>query len=162
MLLVSVCLALGRHAALDQASSLQLPHDFATSVFDTMTRFLRRSSQVGYALAVIAASAALLTGEGRSARALRHTVEHRATASARWIGAQGWQLADTGTWVERHVAALRTAVVGVALIALIWWSSPTVAVVASLCVVALAVLFVLEVLRATTSVPSSTPLEEAS
>jgi hypothetical protein len=147
MALISIGLAVGRQEALDQASSLQISSDAALAGYDTITRFLRRSTQVGYVLALIVIFAALFTGKGRMATAAHRVVNGSSERLAHVLGEQGLLPVSMSVWIEERIAVLRIAVITAGALTLYVWSSPTVTVVLSLLAATLVLLLALETAR---------------
>jgi hypothetical protein len=118
MALLAALLALGRSVYLDTASA-HLPEDAAAALFDAVAQFLRQGLRTLLVLGVLVAAGAWLVGPSSLA------VRIRGGASSGLGGVGGSDFGDFGDWVSRHKPALRVAGLGLAVVALVFWSTPT-------------------------------------
>ncbi|MFG2882052.1 hypothetical protein ACGFYV_06960 [Streptomyces sp. NPDC048297] len=114
----------------------------AASVYDTLTRFLRKEVRAVVALGVIVALAAWLTGPARWARAVRQVWHAGIAASRAQTDRLGLRTGPVGPFVRRHRVGIGWLLVAVAAVAFVLWNHPTGWVVVGL---ALALLFALAV-----------------
>lgn len=148
MVLLLVALAVLRRAYLDSVPPAALPPDAATAVFDTFVRFLLDSTRTLLVVAVVTALAACLYGPARAARAVRATAARGAGAAGRGLRRAGLDTGAGGRLLAKHRGWAFGTVLGVGVLALVLWNRPTVAAVALVLGITLAVLALLAVLAA--------------
>ncbi|AIR99826.1 hypothetical protein [Streptomyces glaucescens] len=148
MVVLLVALAVVRRVYLDSVPPGALPTDAAAAVYDTFVRFLRDSTRTLLVVAVITALVACLYGPGRPARAVRTAADRSTSAAGRRLGRAGMRTGSTGRWLADHRAWTTAVVIAAGALALVLWNHPTVAAVALVLGVAVAVLIVLAVLAA--------------
>jgi len=128
MAVLAVALAIVRVIYLNSVPTAQLPRDAAGALFDGLVRFIRDGLWVIFAISLVVAAGAFLTGPSGGAVGVR-----RAASSA--IGRLGgsWrerlQASPAGGWVSAHKTWLRVAAVAVAVIIFLLWGTPSVALV---------------------------------
>ncbi|MFD7303782.1 hypothetical protein ACFV83_23105 [Streptomyces pharetrae] len=148
MILLLVALAVVRRVYLDSVPPATLPTDAAAAIYDTFVRFLRDSTRTLLVVSVITALVAYLYGPGRPARAVRAATHRGTTAAGLALHRAGMRTGSTGRWLADHQAWTTGAVIAAGVLALVLWNHPTVAAVALVIGVSLAVLVVLAVLAA--------------
>ena len=128
--LLSVGIDVGRRITVDQASQASLDTDATKAVYDALVVALRDWVWYVIAVALFVAVVALLSSPGWIGR-----------LADRFRGASP-EVPPVAVWVRTHRAALWAGVVGLALLVLVVWPTPTllvVAVVVLLAAIALAV-----------------------
>ncbi len=118
----------------------------ATTVFDTLTRFVRGSTRVVAAVGFVGLLATLLAGPSRPAVALRRGVSGALGRAGDEAAGHGVALGAFGTFVAEYVVAIRVAIVAVVVLVLVIQDKPSAGTVlwaAGLTLLALAVLQVL-------------------
>ncbi|MGW7195602.1 hypothetical protein [Streptomyces chryseus] len=148
MVVLLVALAVVRRVYLDSVPPTALPTDAAATIFDTFVRFLRDTTRTLLVVAVVTALIAYLYGHGRLARAVRTTTGRGTTAAGRSLRRAGAGTGSTGHWLADHRAWTTGGVLAAGALVLLLWNHPTVAAVALVLGVALAVQLVLAVLAA--------------
>ncbi|CAM5268053.1 hypothetical protein SGLAM104S_02517 [Streptomyces glaucescens] len=148
MILLLVALAVVRRVYLDSVPPATLPTDAAAAIYDTFVRFLRDSTRTLLVVSAITALVAYLYGPGRPARAVRAATHRGTTAAGLALHRAGMRTGSTGRWLADHQAWTTGAVIAAGVLALVLWNHPTVAAVALVIGVSLAVLVVLAVLAA--------------
>jgi hypothetical protein len=148
MVVLLVALAVVRRVYLDSVPPDALPTDAAAAIYDTFVRFLRDSTRTLLVVAVITALVAYLYGPGRPARAVRTAADRGTTAAGRGLHHAGLRTGSTGRWLTDHRAWTTGGVIAAAAVALVLWNHPTVAAVALVLGIAVAVLIVLAILAA--------------
>ncbi|NUS78582.1 MAG: hypothetical protein HOV70_20615 [Streptomyces sp.] len=141
--LLGIGLTVGRVIYLD-ALPAGVSQPAAGSVYDTLTRFLRRGVRVVVALGVVLALAAWLTGSGRRATYLRRLWSSCIRALRGVADRAGLRTGPVGPFVRRYRTWIVWVLVGAAVLAYLLWSYPTGWVVVGL---ALALLFALAVVE---------------
>jgi len=118
----------------------------ATTVFDTLTRFVRGATRVVATVGLVGLLAALLAGPSRPAVALRRGVSRVLGKAGDEAADHGVRLGAFGAFVAEYVVAIRVAIVAVAVLVLVIQDRPSAGTVlwaAGLTLLALAVLQVL-------------------
>jgi hypothetical protein len=140
--LLAVGVDLGRRVTVDQADQASLNRDATKAVYDALVVALRDWSSYVIAVALLVAVAALVSSPG-------------------WIGRIAERLRGSSpdvppvaVWVREHRAALWAGVVGLALVVLVVWPTPTLLVVA---VVVLLAAIALAAITALARMKSKTP-----
>jgi len=147
--IVLLGLWVGRFAYLNALPPDALPTDAATTLFDTLTRFLVSAAVAGLALGLVMALAAYLSGPSQIGRWVQRGI-HRATdAIANPLGRQFPALAPVGDFLTKYLTYARMIVIGVAALVVFVWPHPTSRVIFVTALIALLVLFVVEVLART-------------
>jgi hypothetical protein len=165
MAVVLVGLRVGRSAYLDALPPDSLPTDAATNLFDTLTRFLVSAGVAGLALGIVMALAAYLSGPSQIGRAVQRGVHRLTDAIASPLGRQFPGMAQTADFLTKYLVYARMIVIGIAALVIFLWSHPTSRVIFVTALIALLVLFIVEVLartnRSDEAGPSAAiPLEE--
>jgi hypothetical protein len=158
MVVLALGLAVFRSIYLDAVPASVLPHDAAAVLYDTIVRFLRLGLRTIFALALVVATGAFLSGRSVTAVRTRQGLT-RAIASLQGGAEQaGFRTGPVGAWVYEHKRALRIGAVALAALALVFWGRPTGKVVLGLTLALLVVLAIIEFLGRQ---PSEPPIEAA-
>jgi hypothetical protein len=146
MVVLALGLAVFRSIYLDAVPASVLPHDAAAVLYDTIVRFLRLGLRTIFALALVVAAGAFLSGRSVTAVRTRQGLT-RAIASLQG-GAEhaGFRTGPVGARVYEHKRALRIGAVTLAALALVFWGQPTGKVVLGLTLALLVVLAIIEFL----------------
>lgn len=150
MIVIGIGLLIGRNLYLDGVPPDKLPRDSAAFIFDTLVRFLRYGIRLLLLVALLVALGAWVSGPSRSAVATRRFV----MSAPRALG-QKLSTGPVGPFVAAHVTALRIGIVALAFIILLLGDAPSLATVIVLAVLAVVLLLVVELLRA--SAPRDRP-----
>jgi hypothetical protein len=146
MVVLALGLAVFRSIYLDAVPASVLPHDAAAVLYDTIVRFLRLGLRTIFALALVVAAGAFLSGRSVTAVRTREGLA-RAIASLQGGAEQaGFSTGPVGTWVYANKRALRIGAVVLAALALVFWDRPTGKVVLGLTLALLVVLAIIEFL----------------
>jgi hypothetical protein len=121
MAVMSIALYIGRSVYLDGATGHDVPRDAAAALFDTFVRFLRSGLRTGFALGVVVAAGAWVTGPAHAAVWLRTTARRALTGVAEQ---EGWDFGPAGLWVSTHKRGLRFAVAALGAVILVWSKRP--------------------------------------
>lgn len=135
--LIGIGLLIGRHLYLSALPGTALPQDVASSVFDTLVRYLRWGIRVIFLIGVVVAVTAWATGPSRHAVALRAGAT-KATGRVK--------SGPVGAFVASYATVLRVAIVGIAIVVLLLMDSAswaTLIVVGAIVVLLLASVHVL-------------------
>jgi hypothetical protein len=145
MLVLGAVLALGRSAYLAQVAGPGLPDDAATAFYDITVHWLRVGIRAIFAVALIVAAGAFLTGPSRAAQATRR----KFGSAVDWVaGGTGVRSSAAGQWVAANKRALRIAAIFVPAGVFLLWTAPTPAVLIVLIAVALLALLAIELVGA--------------
>jgi hypothetical protein len=146
MVVLALGLAVFRSVYLDAVPATVLPHDAAAVLYDTIVRFLRLGLRTIFALALVVAAGAFLSGRSLTAVRTRQGLT-RAIASLQGGAEQaGFRTGPVGAWVYEHKRALRIGAITLAALALVFWGRPTGKVVLGLTLALLVVLAIIEFL----------------
>ncbi|SMQ21609.1 hypothetical protein SAMN06272771_7569 [Streptomyces sp. Ag82_O1-12] len=148
MAVLLVGFAVVRRVYLDSVPPAALPTGAAAAVYDTFVRFLRDSTITLLVVAVVTALVAYLYGPGRLALGARTAADRGTAATGRALEHAGVRTGATGRWLAEHRTWTTAVVMAAGALALVLWNHPTVAAVALVLGIALAVLIVLAVLAA--------------
>lgn len=135
MLALAIALVITRGVLVGTVPSSATAATAAT--YDIVVRFLRTGLRTVFVLGLVVALGAFLAGPSATAVRIRQTAVEMLSWLRLRVGLQG------GTWVYTHRAALRAATTAVAVLSFVFLDRPTpaaVIVIATLLVVALAVL----------------------
>jgi hypothetical protein len=145
MLVLAVVLALVRNLYLDGLpETVSAPA--AAAVFDALVRFLRAGLRTVFVLGLVVAGAAFLTGPSTTAVRVRAAVSGSIRRLRRLSETAGLRTGPVGAWVYRNRGMLRAGVVGVAVLAFVFWDRPTGKVVLLLTLLLLVALAIIEFL----------------
>ncbi len=145
-LLIGLGLALGRTAYLGAATSSVFPRDAAASVWDQLIGFVKSGNRMIFALGVVIALAAAITGPYRWATKLRASFSGAIDAGGQ---KSGLDTGAFGAWTARHARALRITLVILAGLVLVIWTYPTANVIIWLVVAVLVGFAIIQFLVAT-------------
>jgi hypothetical protein len=160
MLLLGLVLAIVRSRYLDAVPPDRLPRDAASTLFDTVVRFLRAGLRAVAAAAVLLAAGAFLTGPSVTAVRLREVTVRAIAAVHRGVAGLGLPLSGVARWLGPRQRLFRILLVVATAVALIAWSYPTTAVVLWITVALLGGLALIQFLATPTAgrpEPSATP-----
>jgi hypothetical protein len=142
MMLVGLALLIGRNYYLDAVSGDVLSRSTAGQMFDTVVRFLRDGLRVICIAALLLALLAWLLGPTPGAVGTRDWIRSAITTAGTAIDAS-----RVTQVARRHRAALRILAVGIGALAVLFWNSPTTAVVLAIAAVVALAWGLIEVLR---------------
>lgn len=126
MALLALALAIGRSIYLSMLPPGTLSPDAAQSLIDTLVVPLRTSLRLVFVVGLLVAIVAFLGGQSRPAVQLRRGIAHVGDLVSGKAGGgtvKPWQLS-----LARYRRILEAAIVGVAVLVLIFWEEPTAAV----------------------------------
>lgn len=146
MVVLGVALTLVRMWYVETTPAGILTAEAAGSVFDTLVRFLRTGLRAVAVLGLVVALAAFLTGPSTAAVKTRATLERGIGSAREGAESAGWDTGRVGTWTFAHRRALRIGVVIAGGLLLMFWSRPTGWVVASIALLVVLALAVIEFL----------------
>jgi len=143
MLVLAAALLIARGVYLNSVPTAELPADAAAALFDGLVRFIRDGLQVIFAISLVIAAGAYLTGG--SAAAVRG--RRGASAGIARLGG-GWQArlhaTPAGAWLSGNKTPLRIAAVALAAIVFLVWGTLSWVLVAWLVLILLVVLGLIE------------------
>ena len=161
MLLLGLALTWGRSAYLGALPS-GVDTQAATSLFDTLVRFLRDALRATLVAALVVAALAFFAGGSVTATRTRGALTGGIGSVRRGAEGRGMRTGRVGGWLYAHRRAARITIAAVAAAVIVFWTNPTVVVVLWTAVVALVVLAVLEFLaRPPGEQPEPAPEEAA-
>jgi hypothetical protein len=146
MLALAAGLLIFRGIYLNSIPSSKLPADAAAALYDTLVRFIKEGLRTLLVVGLVVAGAAFITGPSVTA------VRSRAAFSRGfgWVRTHGdragLSTGPVGRWTYAHRRALRIGATTVAVVAFVFWSRPTAAVVIWLVVLLLIVLGLIELI----------------
>jgi len=142
-LLLGLSLQLGREVYLAKLPPHLISQEAGAIIFDTMVRFLRNSLRAVFALGLIVALIAFLTGPGTAAVWVRRTVGRgmHALGSSTGVAATPF-----GHWVGANKRWLQVGVVVIAAAVLIFIGHPTAGAIFVLAIVALFFILLIELI----------------
>lgn len=140
-----------------------LPHGVntaaATSVFDTLTRFVVQAFRVLFAIGAVMLVAAWVAGPSGAATWIRSLWNRLLGRGGAGIG-NNVDLGPVPKWVAAHLTAIRVVILGIAVLVLVLWSRPTGKVVLLIAVLALIPLALAQLL-ANSAAPPHAAIEPA-
>jgi hypothetical protein len=146
MLVLAAGLLIFRGIYLNSIPNSRLPADAAAALYDTLVRFIKEGLRTLLVVGLAVAGAAFITGPSVTA------VRTRAAFSRgfAWVRAHGdragLSTGPVGRWTYAHRNFLRIGATTVAVLAFVFWSRPTAAVVVWIVVVLLIVLGLIELI----------------
>ena len=157
-LLVGALLTVALFAVARWVVLLELPAggsvSAAEAVFDLLTRFVRGAVRALAAVGFVGVLAALLAGPSRPATAIRRWVGIGVARTGDAAASHGARLGGFGAFVAENVAAIRVAVVAVAVLLLVVVEQPSAGAVLWTAVITAVALVVVELLARTASAGS--------
>jgi len=144
MVVLGLLLLLGRSIYVDKVAGA-LPEDAARAFFDITVHWFRIGIRAIFAIALLVAAGAFLTGPSRAAVGIRRRFSGVVGGAA---GETGVRSSATGRWVGENRTALRIASILVPAVVLFLWNAPTPAVLVVLVVIALLSLLAIEFVAA--------------
>jgi len=146
--LIGLGLGFGRVAYLGAATSTAFPENAAASVYDTVVGFIRSGNRMVFALGIVIALAAAVTGPYGWATKVRGLFGGAISSGGQKTG---FDSGRAGAWTARHARALRITLVVLATLVLILWTYPTANVIFWLVAAVLVGFVVIQFLAATAS-----------
>jgi len=154
MVVLAAGLLIFRSLYLNSVPDSKLPADAAAALYDTLVRFIRDGLRVLFAVGLVVAAGAFITGPSRAAVATRSATSR----ALRWLrdfaALHGVRTGPVGQWTYAHRHALRIGAVALAAVIFVFWGQPTAAVVVLIAVLLLAVLGLIELIG---TPPAPTP-----
>jgi hypothetical protein len=145
MLVLGAGLTAVRELYISQVAGPGLPEDAAAAFYDIAVRWLRYGIRAIFAIALLVAIGAFVTGPTRAA----HGVRARFGSLVDWVaGDTGVRSSAAGQWVGANKRALRIAAIFVPAVIFLLLNAPTPAVLIVLIVLALVALLVIEIVAA--------------
>ncbi len=149
MAVVILTLWVGRSVYLNALPPDSLPSDAATSLYDTLTRYLLAAASAGLVLGIVMALAAYLSGPSQIGRAVQRGVHRLTDAAAAPLARQFPAIVPAGAWLGRYLTAARLVVIGIGALVIFTWSHPTRGVIWLTTLVAFIVLLIVEIIART-------------
>ena len=154
MLLLGVGLNAARVVYLDAVPPERLPPDAAASVYDTLVEFIRLNLRAVLVVSLAVAVGAWLSGRSSAAVATRNGIA-RGFAALRGGGDRiGVNTGPVGRWVYHYRTALRSVVIGGAVVVYVQAAHPTGAWTLKVVAVVVVLLLLLELLARPPAAPS--------
>lgn len=146
MLVLAVGLLVLRGMYLSSVPDSKLPADAAAALFDTIVRFIRDSLRALFAVGLVIAAAAFMTGPSTAAAGTRRSI----SSGARWLRRtgemHGVRTGPVGRWTYEHRKALRAGAVALAAVVFVFSGPPSVTEVVLIVIVLLAILGLIELI----------------
>ncbi|CAH0291891.1 hypothetical protein SRABI26_04256 [Arthrobacter sp. Bi26] len=144
MALLALGLVIGRSILLNSIPPDAVSPAAAQSLVETLVVPLRTSLRLVFAVGLIIALAAFLSGHSRPAEYVRHGLATAGDYITGKVGggqAKPWQL-----WLARYRRILEATVIGIAALVLIFWQDPTAAVAIWTAILAVLAILLVELL----------------
>jgi hypothetical protein len=144
MALLALGLVIGRSVLLNSIPPDAVSPAAAQTLVETLLVPLRTSVRLVFVVGLLIALAAFLGGHSRTAEFVRHGLASAGDYITGKVGAgqaKPWQL-----WLARYRRILESAVVGIAVLVLIFWQDPTAAVAIWTAVLAVLAILLVELL----------------
>jgi hypothetical protein len=156
MAVLALALAIVRGMYLNSVPPDELPRDAAAALFDGLVRFIRDGLWVIFAICLVIAAGAYLTGNSGGAVSIRRA----ASSGIGWLGGR-WrgrlQASPAGVWAGTHRTWLGAGAVALAAIVFLLWGSLSVASVAWAVLILLVLLGLIELIGGTKPAPMAAP-----
>jgi hypothetical protein len=114
----------------DAIPSDVLPYSAASRAVQIVLTSLWRPIWFAAAVGVVVAAVAFLAGSSSAAVKMRERVNSIYAMGRERMAQRGWSLGSAGAWMERLARPITIAILVVAALVLVFWSSPTWLVVA--------------------------------
>lgn len=125
----------------------------ATAVFETLTRYVLQALRVLFAIGVVMLFAAWVAGPSTAATWIRNVWNRLLGRGGAGIG-NNVDLGPVPNWLAAHLVAVRAVIIGLAVVALVFWTRPTGKVVLLIAVLTLIPLALAQLL-ANSAAPAS-------
>jgi hypothetical protein len=96
----------------------------ATAVFETLTRYILQALRVLFAIGVVMLFAAWVSGPSTAATWIRNVWNRLLGRGGAGIG-NNVDLGPVPSWLASHLVAVRSVIIGLAVVALVFWTRPT-------------------------------------
>jgi hypothetical protein len=145
MVVLGLALMAARSAYVNAVAGPGLPEDAATAFYDIVVHWLRIGIRAIFAVALLVAAGAFLTGPSRAAVGTRTWFTGLVGQAA---GTTGVRSSAAGRWVGDNRRPLRIAAIVVPVVIFFLWSVPTPAVLITLVALSLVALLAIELVGA--------------
>jgi hypothetical protein len=145
MVVLGLALIAARSAYVNAVAGPGLPEDAATAFYDIVVHWLRIGIRAIFAVALLVAAGAFLTGPSRAAVGIRTWFTGLVGRAA---GTTGVRSSPAGRWVGDNRRPLRIAAIVVPVVIFFLWSVPTPAVLITLVALSLLALLAIELVGA--------------
>jgi hypothetical protein len=157
MLFLAIALEIARGIYLNSVPDSKLPADAAAAMYDTLIRFITNALRTLFALGLVVAIGAFLTGPSAAAVGIR-SVFSRSLGWLRRTGEMhGVRTGPVGEWTYAHRVLLRAGAVALAAVIFVFSGLPSVTEVVLIVVLLLVVLGVIEFIARPPAQPSVPP-----
>jgi hypothetical protein len=146
MLVLAIALLIARGMYLSSVPDSKLPADAAAAMFDTLVRFIRDALRALFAVGLVVAAGAFLTGPSVSAVRTRSVISGSLGWLRRTGEMHGVRTGPVGGWTYAHRLLLRAGAVTVAALFFVFLGPPSVAEVVTIVIVLLVVLGLIELI----------------
>jgi len=157
MLVLAIALLIGRGIYLNSVPDSKLPSDAAAAMFDTFVRFIRDALRALFAVGVVVAAGAFMTGPSVAAVGTRSAISRSLGWLRRTGEIHGVRTGPVGAWTYAHRVLLRAASVALAAIIFVFSGPPSVTEVVVIVVLLLMVLGVIELIGRPPAQPVAPP-----
>jgi hypothetical protein len=158
MLVLAIALLVGRGMYLSSVPDSRLPADAAAAMFDTLVRFIRDALRALFAVGLVVAAGAFLTGPSTAAAGTRSVMSGGLGWLRRTGEMHGFRTGPVGQWTYAHRLPLRASAVTIAALFFVFLGPPSVAEVVTIVIVLLVVLGFIELIGKPTAVaPADQP-----
>jgi hypothetical protein len=156
MAVLALALAIVRAVYLNSIPADELPRDAAAALFDGLVRFIRDGLWVIFAICLVIAAGAFLTGTSGAAATVRRTASAGiGRLGGHWRGRL--QASPAGVWAGEHKTWLGAGAVALTVIIFLLWGSLSVASVAWAVLVLLVMLGLIELIGGAKPAPMAAP-----
>lgn len=155
MLVLAVGLLVARGIYLNSVPDSKLPADAAAAMYDTLVRFIRDGLRTLFALGLVVAAGAFLTGPSAAAVGTRTLFSSSLGWLRRTGEMHGVRTGPVGEWTHAHRVLLRAGAVTVAAVIFVFSGPPSVTEVVLIVVLLLVVLGLIELIGRPPAEPSA-------
>lgn len=157
MLVLALALLIGRGIYLNSVPDSKLPADAAAAMFDTFVRFIRDALRALFAVGLVVAAGAFLTGPSVSAARTRSAISGGLGWLRRTGEMHGVRTGPVGAWAYAHRVLLRAGAVTLAAVIFVFSGPPSVGEVVLIVVLLLVVLGLIELISRPPVLPAVPP-----
>jgi hypothetical protein len=146
MLILAIALLIARGIYLNSVPDSKLPADAAAAMYDMLVRFIRDALRALFAVGLVVAAGAFLTGPSAAAVGIRSAFSRSLGWLRRTGEMHGVRTGPVGLWIYAHRVLLRAGAVAVAAVIFVFSGPPSVTEVVLIVVVLLVALGLIELI----------------
>jgi len=157
MLVLAIALLIGRGIYLNSVPDSKLPADAAAAMFDTFVRFIRDALRALFALGLVVAAGAFMSGPSVSAVRTRSAISGSLGWLRRTGEMHGVRTGPVGQWTYEHRVLLRAGAVALAAVVFVFSGPPSITGVVLIVVLLLVALGLIELIGRPPALPADHP-----